>query len=451
VGPIEIKKAIIVAGGRGSRMQCFATNSHKGALDIGGKPNVVWLAQKLHDAGVRDLYVGVYHNAGDVMNVLGDGSKFKRNGDEFRIHYDYEDADTASASYNIVFNKFKEEFKNERHVWVLASDIGFPALNLNDFKQQFAEALTVNPQMFGAIGYIMRPVNDVIKKFPTALINDLNFITSFIEKPPSNVDEAKSLRSQSCDKPFLNFENETGLPGLPLPTFFYILSMNALQKIPLAASTYSRPEKDVDFYRHLFKFLPNQLTALFLKEEIVNKKLIRGYYDLNWPDMFYRAQYQFIRTAYNLLSADHEMVDKLNSFVGPDVDFYTQPGGEIENIKDNVIHRGVSIRENCSMHKSVIGHDSIIRNVVLDRSIILPYTYINYDLDPADPRPFVIKNSIVGCPHEGGTFVDMRHNHGKPLIVDRKIVTPDDKGQLINHDLLLCEEDGHLVDEAFQK
>ena len=444
---VDFKKAIIVAGGQSSRMKM---NIQKGCLNIGGRPNVEWHALKLKEAGVRDIYVRVEHNSYDLVRVLGDGSRFRKNGEQFRIHYAYDEGvDIASGVYNIVFGKFKKDFEGGGKFLVTASDVGDPTFNWSDYIRQYlAVPENIRRRTLGAVAFVARPIEDVVKKFPTAAMNDSDIITKTFDKPPSNLEEGKLIKTQVRNRHVDEFEKMTGLPGLPLPTFFYILSKEALRGMSEMASELRRSEKDMDFYRHIFKLLPNKLLALFLKEDIINRKLIRSYYDLNWPEMFYRANYQFIKTAYNVLAADHQLLDELNSFVGFDVNFWRTPEGKIPNIRDSVFHKNSTIEENTIIEKSVIGSGSFIRKAIVRRSIILPNTYINYEVNPANPE-IIIEDSIVGG--AGEIFVDMRHNQDKPVIVNKKIVVPDERGSLTYHELDIGGEDRDICEEAFKK
>ena len=69
-------KAVILAGGKGTRLYPYTVSLPKPLVPIGEKPIIEIMLRQLHRAGVRDVTVSVGHLAELMMSFLGDGSQF---------------------------------------------------------------------------------------------------------------------------------------------------------------------------------------------------------------------------------------------------------------------------------------------------------------------------------------------------------------------------------------
>jgi len=87
-------KAMILAAGRGERMRPLTDNTPKPLLTIGGKYLILWVIDKLKQAGVTDLVVNVSHLAGHIEQALGDGAKF---GVHIQYSFEREALETAGG------------------------------------------------------------------------------------------------------------------------------------------------------------------------------------------------------------------------------------------------------------------------------------------------------------------------------------------------------------------
>jgi MurNAc alpha-1-phosphate uridylyltransferase len=66
--------AMILAAGRGERMQPLSDSAPKPLLNVGGKPLIVWQIRALAQAGYRKLVINAAHLASQLVAALGDGS-----------------------------------------------------------------------------------------------------------------------------------------------------------------------------------------------------------------------------------------------------------------------------------------------------------------------------------------------------------------------------------------
>lgn len=69
-------KAMILAAGRGERMRPLTDKKPKPLLEVGGKPLIYWHIEKLVKAGFKEVVVNNAYLGGQIIETLGDGSKF---------------------------------------------------------------------------------------------------------------------------------------------------------------------------------------------------------------------------------------------------------------------------------------------------------------------------------------------------------------------------------------
>jgi len=69
-------KAMILAAGRGERMRPLTDRAPKALLEVGGRPLVAHLIERLVRSGCREVVVNVSHLADMIERELGDGSRY---------------------------------------------------------------------------------------------------------------------------------------------------------------------------------------------------------------------------------------------------------------------------------------------------------------------------------------------------------------------------------------
>ena len=72
-------QAVILAGGKGSRLKEITKDIPKPLVPIGGKPVIAYLLQQMSNTGVLDVIMAVNHQADQIRQELGDGSAYKLN------------------------------------------------------------------------------------------------------------------------------------------------------------------------------------------------------------------------------------------------------------------------------------------------------------------------------------------------------------------------------------
>ena len=73
---MSVKKAVLLAAGKGTRMKELTNDLPKPMLEVRGKPILLHIVEGLRTAGVTDFCIIVGYRADVVRDFFGDGSKF---------------------------------------------------------------------------------------------------------------------------------------------------------------------------------------------------------------------------------------------------------------------------------------------------------------------------------------------------------------------------------------
>lgn len=71
-----MRRALLLAAGRGERLRPLTDTTPKPLLEAGGKPLIAWQVERLVASGFRDLVVNHSHLGSRIEAALGDGSAF---------------------------------------------------------------------------------------------------------------------------------------------------------------------------------------------------------------------------------------------------------------------------------------------------------------------------------------------------------------------------------------
>ena len=69
-------KAMILAAGRGERLQPLTDAMPKALVPAGGKPLIAWSLERLARAGCREAVVNVSHRGEEIVERIGDGRRY---------------------------------------------------------------------------------------------------------------------------------------------------------------------------------------------------------------------------------------------------------------------------------------------------------------------------------------------------------------------------------------
>lgn len=81
-----MKRAMILAAGRGTRMGTLTETTSKVLLRVGNHYLIEYALQRLKEAGIFEIVINVFHFAEQIQDVIGDGSRYG-----VTIHYSIED------------------------------------------------------------------------------------------------------------------------------------------------------------------------------------------------------------------------------------------------------------------------------------------------------------------------------------------------------------------------
>lgn len=157
-------KAIILAGGLGSRLRPLTDSTPKPLLPVAGKPIIQWQIEWLKNAGVEDFVLSVGHLAEKVQAVMGDGSGL---GVSIRYAVEREPLGTAGALRNAM-----EEGSVDGPFYAGNGDV------LTDLDPRRCEGLRSGQGLVAALALVPLPS-------PYGIIEaeDNGLVTAFREKP----------------------------------------------------------------------------------------------------------------------------------------------------------------------------------------------------------------------------------------------------------------------------
>ncbi|MFA6354054.1 MAG: nucleotidyltransferase family protein [Candidatus Paceibacterota bacterium] len=72
----KIKKALILAGGQGTKMRPFTYEMPKAMIPVNGRPVLEYTIENLRRFDVREIIVSIGHQGAKIKQYFGDGSKF---------------------------------------------------------------------------------------------------------------------------------------------------------------------------------------------------------------------------------------------------------------------------------------------------------------------------------------------------------------------------------------
>jgi mannose-1-phosphate guanylyltransferase len=218
-------KAIILSGGKGTRLLPLTLNTPKPMLPIGGKPHLEYIIELLKTHGITDIVFSTGYLHEHILEYFGDGRKFG-----VKIQYK-EDGDkplgTAGAIKNCLDEVGSENFLVFNGDILTNIDLT-GIINIHKKNSRSHKDITI----------ALAPVDDP-SSFGVA-VKDNGRITSFIEKPKS-----------------LTYGNH-------INAGIYIMNKEALEDIP--SNEFSMVETDVfpahAINSHMFYYLEEDMYWL---------------------------------------------------------------------------------------------------------------------------------------------------------------------------------------------
>lgn len=157
-------KAVILAGGKGTRLRPYTTVFPKPLMPVGDKPILEIIVRQLKLHGIDEIIMAVGHLAELIMTFFGDGSKFG-----VRIKYSREDEPLGTAGpLSLIRDELTETFL------VMNGDI-LTTLNYSDLIDYHRSS--------GAIATIALNRRDIYIDFGVVKLDENSYIADYIEKP----------------------------------------------------------------------------------------------------------------------------------------------------------------------------------------------------------------------------------------------------------------------------
>lgn len=365
-------KALLLAGGRGTRMRPLTHTKNKHAIPIANKPLIEYPIEMILEAGIRELFVVVNETKPEIEEILGDGSRWGA-----KITYLFQDHPGGLAH---ALGLAEGHIGEGKFVMVLGDNILEKGIkkHVSEFE---------NSDASGHILGVKVPI-DEHKRFGMATVNKNNELLVYLEKP-GVVDHSD----------LYNPNMSYAVPG------FYFFDHNIFK-------CFHGDDKIKPSVRGELE-IPAPYNWLINNGYKVTLSLVKGWYkDPGNPD--------------DTLSTNHVILD---SFVVSQnrgfIDDASRVTGRVSigkgsKIINSIIRGPVAIGDNCTIKDSYIGpftsiyHSSSIINCELENSLIMGDVRL-------ENVPQRIDSSLIGWNaeilkrEERGTSVNL-------LVGDRSVV-----------------------------
>ncbi len=157
-------KAVILAGGKGTRLRPYTTAFPKPLMPVGDKPILEIILRQLKSHGINEVIMAVGHLAELIMTFFGDGSKFG-----VKIKYSREDEPLGTAGpLSLIKDELTETFL------VMNGDI-LTTLNYSDLIEYHKKS--------NATATIALNKREVYIDFGVVELDKNSNIVDYIEKP----------------------------------------------------------------------------------------------------------------------------------------------------------------------------------------------------------------------------------------------------------------------------
>jgi NDP-sugar pyrophosphorylase family protein len=331
-------KALILAGGEGTRLRPLTIHTPKPIVPIGNQPFLLRQIELLKKAGIRDIILSLNYQPSAIEKVLGDGSDFG-----VRLRYLIEPIPLGTAGAY----KFAEQFLNNTTV-VLNGDI------LTDIDLQSVIKHHQNHQALATI--VLTEVENPLA-YGLVKVGNESEVINFLEKPKA--DEVNNLNTINAG--------------------IYIFEQKVLELIPTA-------EK----YSFEYQLFPDLLKR---KEKFYAYTATDNYWlDIGTPERYLQAHYALMDEKISNFQTERKQdfdvsdsaeIDK-NSIIGKGC--VIKEGAKVINsvlgenviveanatVFNSVIWAATKVGSSATILNSIIGNDcSIGKNVLLSKSSVL--------------------------------------------------------------------------------
>lgn len=326
-------KAIILAGGEGTRLRPLTCSIPKPMMPILGKPIIQYTIELLKDNGIKDIGITLQYLADEIINYFGNGSKFGVD-----ITYFIEDKPLGTAGSLINAKKFIDG------TFLVISGDSLTDMNL-------LKALEYHRERRGIGTLILKEVN-VPLEYGVVITDKNQKITQFLEKP-------------SWEEVFSNKVN-TGIYILEKEVFNY----------------YNKNEK-FDFAKDLFPVLlkdNKELYGYISREYWCDIGNIQQYEQCHFDILNKNVRVKIEAFTYEKdiwvgenceIHANARIIPP--AFIGKDTKIYddTKIGPFAVIGSHNIVSSGASVKRSIIFDNCYIGSNSEVRGAVLCKGVQL--------------------------------------------------------------------------------
>jgi mannose-1-phosphate guanylyltransferase/phosphomannomutase len=329
-------KAVIIAGGLGTRLRPLTYNTPKPIVPVANVPFVVHQIEHLVTHGVTEIILNLHYLSNEIKKILNDGKQWG-----IKINYSIEEhpLGTAGAVKNA------EQFFDKGPMIVFNGDI-LTDINISKLVSYHQEK---NARVTLALTEVEDPTS-----FGLVLTDKDGRVNKFIEKPNWGMVTAKTINA-----------------GI------YVIDPKIFKEVPKG--------QEYSFERQLY-------PSLLAKGERVYGYLSGAYWiDIGNPEKYKEVHQAILRNEVAVkiygtrlngkvwLGKD-TMPDRTVKFAGPSIIGEKVKLGKETEIKDYVVvGNRVAIGENCSLDRSIIWEGTKIGNHVRLSDCILGYNCVIED------------------------------------------------------------------------
>mgnify|MGYP000720785761 CR=1 FL=1 len=164
-------KALLLAGGRGTRLRPLTHSNNKHAIPIANKPLIMYPFQNIVDAGIEEIGIVVNETRHEIETILGDGSRWG-----VKITYIFQDHPGGLAH---ALSLAKDFMKDEKFVMVLGDN-----MLEKGFKDSFTKFLRsgLNGMVLG-----VKYPREELKRLGCAVTKN-GLLKKYVEKPENPPD-----------------------------------------------------------------------------------------------------------------------------------------------------------------------------------------------------------------------------------------------------------------------
>lgn len=339
-------KAVLMAGGKGSRIRPLTLSRPKPMIPVANRPMIEYIVDKVKKSGFNELVVTLSYLKGQIKNLL------EKDYPDMNIKYSVEKKPLGTAGGVKKASKYIDDT-----FFVLSGDV-LVDIDLN-------EILNFHKKNKAIATMVLTPVEDP-SQYGIAVLDDKNHIVKFLEKP-------------SPHEVFSKIAN-TGTYILEPEIFDYI----------------NNKKREIDFSKDIF-------PQLITEKARMCGYILDGYWnDVGRPKTYLQANYDVLKRKIK----PEPYGKNLAEGVGRLGDMWVGTGVDIKN-KVRLIGP-VVIGDDCVIEKNcIIGRNTIIGdNVHLEKNSTVKGSVIFSDSNVKEGS--YLKDCIVdsGCTIERGSFIE---------------------------------------------